>query len=98
LPKTCAALVLTDTHLTFEMVQCTGTDSCYLHRPSPCNWLQSDNLNAKIFNWQFGLQFNKQFFSALHERGVWGKTQTATLHSPSTVGVLHTAMAAQVTT
>jgi len=47
---------------------------------------------------QLGLKFQKQFFSVLHQQRVCKKTQTATLHSPSTVGVLHTAMAAQVTT
>ena len=44
-PKNCAALILADIHLTFEMVQYTGRESCYLLRPSPCNWLQSNNLN-----------------------------------------------------
>jgi len=46
---------------------------------------------------KLGLKFHEQFFSALHQQGVCKKTQTATLHSPSTVVVLHTAMAAQVT-
>jgi len=44
---------------------------------------------------QLGLKFHKQFFSVLHQSGVCEKTHTATLHRPSTVGVLHPAMAAE---
>jgi len=47
---------------------------------------------------QLGLQFHKQFFSVLHQRGVWEKTHKTTLPSLSTMGALHPAMAAQVTT
>jgi len=70
--KTRAALVLTDIHLIFKMVHCKGTDSCYLHRPSPCNWLQFDTLNCN--NIQLAIRFKiSQFFSVLHQRGVWKK-------------------------